>query len=102
MSKPRITCVVTKGDSGEPAEVFFYLNPEGRDLLVKELLHLDERWDHLHIEPEEWTVDLPLQIKAYVPESETAIQHVKMMYRPDAWDEVHFPHVMKMVFSSKA
>jgi hypothetical protein len=95
MSKPRITCVVTKDDNGDPAEVFFYLNPEGRDLLVKELLHLDERWDHLHIQPEEWTVDLPLQISAYVPDQETVIQHVKMMYRPDAWDEEHFPHVLK-------
>jgi len=94
MTKPRITCVVTKGEQGQPAEVFLYLNPEGRDLLVKELQHLDERWDHLHIQPEEWTVDLPLQIKAYVPDKETVIQHVKMMYRPDAWDEQYFPHVM--------
>ena len=78
MSKPRITCVVTmNGDA--PSEVYFYLNPEGRDLLVKELMHLNERWDHLPIQPEEWTVDLPPQVKAYVPEKETLIQHVKMM-----------------------
>lgn len=90
MSKPRITCVVTSNQ-----EVFFYLNPEGRDLLVKELLRLDEQWEHLHIQPEEWTVDLPLQAKAYAPDQETAVHHVKIMYRPDAWDEEYFPHVMK-------
>ncbi len=95
MSKPRITAVVKKDAEGEPAEVFLYLNPEERDLLVKELLHLDERCDHLHIQPEEWTVDLPLQMKVYNPEDEVVIPHVKMMYRLDAWDEKYFPHVMK-------
>ena len=94
MTKPRITVVVNKDDEGEPVEVLFYFNPEGRDLLVKELLHLDERWDHLHMQPEEWTIDLPLQTKAYVPESEVVMEHVKMMYRLDAWDEEYFPHVM--------
>jgi hypothetical protein len=33
--------------------------------------------------------------ETYVPENETVIQHVKMMFRPDAWDEQYFPHVMK-------
>lgn len=95
MAKPRITCVLTKDESGEPVSVYLYLNPEGRDLLADELRRLDERWDHLHIQPEEWTVELPLQIKAYVPDAETVIQDVKIMYRPDAWDEQYFPHVMK-------
>lgn len=54
MTKPRITCVLTKGGNDEPASVYFYLNHEGRDLLASELLRLDERWDHLHIQPEEW------------------------------------------------
>ena len=35
-----------------------------------------------------------LQTKAYVPESEVVMEHVKMMYRLDAWDEEYFPHVM--------
>jgi hypothetical protein len=95
VSKPRITVAYTKGDDGRPDEVLFYMNPEGRDLIVAELKRLDERWDHLHMQPEEWTVDLPLQMKAYVPGHEEPISAVKMMLRPDAWDRDHFPHVLE-------
>ena len=96
MSKPRITAVVKKDAEGEPSEVFLYLNPEGRDALVKELLHLDENWDHFHMQPEDCAADLPLQMKAYGPGDHVAIPHVKMMYRLDAWDKKYFPHVMKV------
>ena len=94
MTNPRITCVVTK-ENGEPAEVLFYLNPEGRDWLVKELLQLNERRDHLHLLPGPEAETFPLRTEAYVPEDETAVWAVKMMFRPDAWDEQYFPHVMK-------
>ena len=95
MSKPRITVAYSKSASGELDEVLFYMNPEGRDLLVKELTRLDEDWDHLHLQPENGTVDLPLQTTAYVPETEELVSAVKMMLRPDAWDAEYFPHVLE-------
>ena len=94
MAKPRITVAYTKGEDGEPDELLFYLNPEGRDLLVKELERLDERWDHFHLQDEEWTIELPLKMKAYVPDREHVVSAVKMMLRPDHWDAEYFPHVL--------
>jgi hypothetical protein len=94
MAKPRITVGVTKDDKGEPAEVYFYFNPEGRDLLVSELTHLSEKSDHFHMHPAEWEMEVPLEMRAYVPAEETAVSHVKLMFRTDEWDEKYFPHVM--------
>jgi|CXWL01.1.fsa_nt_gi hypothetical protein len=94
MAKPRITVVVAKDDKGEPAEVYFYFNPEGRDLLVSELAHLSEKSDHFHMNPAEWEAEVPLQMRAYVPAEETPVSHVKLMFRTDEWDEKYFPHVM--------
>lgn len=94
MAKARITVVVTKDDKGEPAEVFFYFNPEGRDLIVSELTHLNDKSDHFHMHPAEWEMEVPLEMRAYVPEQETCMSHVKMMFRTDEWDEKYFPHVM--------
>ena len=93
VAKPRIT-VTLAGDGNGPPEVRFYLNPEGRDLLVRGLNRLDERWDHIHLQPEEWTVGLPLQTIAYDPKTEKPAEQVKMMLRPDQWDAEHFPHVL--------
>jgi hypothetical protein len=95
MAKPRITITYTKGKKGELDEVLFYMNPEGRDLLVKELNHLDERSDHLHMQPEEWGGELPLQMKAYRPGEEELVWSAKMMLRLDEWDREYFPHVIE-------
>ncbi len=94
MVKPRITIAYTKGDDGEPDEVLFYLNPEGRDLLVNELKHLDERSDHFHLQDEDWSGEVPLQVKAYVPGQEHVVSAAKVMLRPDHWDAEYFPHVL--------
>jgi len=95
VSKPRITAAVRKNEAGEPSEMYLYLNPEGRALLIAELLKLDEHDDHLHLLPEEGGCDVPLQVKAYDPERELLVRHVKILYRTDAWDEKYFPHVME-------
>jgi len=94
MAKARITIAYTKGDDGEPDEVLFYVNPEGRDLLINELQHLDERSDHFHLQEEDWQGEVPLQMKAYVPEREQVISAAKVMLRPDQWDAEYFPHVL--------
>jgi len=94
MAKPLITVAYTRGEDGQPDEVLFYMNPEGRDLLVKELSNLDERWDHIHLQDEESTIELPLQTKAYRAD-EQIVYAVKMMLRPEEWDRKHFPHVLE-------
>ena len=94
MAKPRITFALRKSESDELGELQIYLNPEGRDLLVKELSGLTERWDHVHLQDENWTIEIPLQTRAYVPEQEEIIDSVKILFRPDEWDAEHFPHVL--------
>lgn len=94
MSKPRITFVVKKDEQGEPAEVYLYVNPEGRDQLVAELKHLSEKSDHFHMQPDELIAEVPIGDVPY--ESDDIIPwHVKVMFRPDEWDRQYFPHVMK-------
>jgi hypothetical protein len=94
MARPRITVVVKKDQQGEPAEVYLYLNPEGRDQLVAELQHLSERSDHFHMQPDELVAEVPLCGIPY--ESDELVPgHVKVMFRPDDWDRQYFPHVMK-------
>jgi len=94
MGKPRITVSYTTGEDGKPDEVRFYMNPGGRDLLVKKLARLNDRDEHLHLQDEEWTIEVPLQMKAYVPERESVIAAVKMMLRLEEWDRQYFPHVL--------
>ncbi len=94
MSKPRITVSVIKDENGEPAQVYFYLNHEGRALLVDELSKLSETSDHFHMHPADWQMEVPLSMRPYSPDQETLPTHVKMMFRPDEWDKAHFPHVM--------
>lgn len=95
MARPRITVVVTKDAAGEPAEILFYFNPEGRDLLVDELTHLSETSDHFHMQDADLAMEVPLQMQAYVPLEETPVSHVKMMFRTDEWDRQYFPHVIQ-------
>lgn len=94
MTSPRITIAFTKGKDGEPEEILLYLNPEGRDLLIDELKRLDERSDHFHLQDEDWSGEVPLRMKAYVPEREQVVSAAKVMLRPDHWDAEYFPHVL--------
>lgn len=47
--KPRITVNLTADGEFE-----IWLNPEGRDLLVRELQHLSEQSEHFHLAPDRW------------------------------------------------
>ena len=94
MGKPRITIAYTRGDGGEPDEALLYVNTEGRDLLISELRHLDERSDHFHLQAEDWDAEVPLQTTPYVPHREQTFSVAKVMLRPDHWDAEYFPHVL--------
>lgn len=86
--KPRITISLNPAD-----ELEIWLNEAGRDLLVRELLHLSEGSDHFHFGPEEFEGEVPVQTRAYRKEDKI-IGWGKVMLRPDQWDEDHFPHVL--------
>ncbi len=91
--KPRVTVCLRPDGTFE-----ILLNEVGRDLLVKELLVLDRRWDHFHLDhyhDADLTdrTDLPLSPIAY-REGDRVLECGKVLLRPDDWDEEHFPHVM--------
>ena len=94
MAKARITFALERTETGEPGELQVYLNPEGRDLLVQELTGLSEKSDHVHLQDEDWTIDVPLQMRAYRPDREEIIDCVKILFRLDVWDAEYFPHVL--------
>lgn len=84
---PRIT--INRKDG----ELQIWLNPEGRDLLVQELLRLSEQNDHFHLMPEDMDGEVPTRSRAYDPDAEI-IQWGKVLFRPDEWDARYFPHVL--------
>ncbi|MFZ5720478.1 MAG: hypothetical protein ACOY5Y_13565 [Pseudomonadota bacterium] len=86
--KPRIT--VSQGKDGF---LQIWLNPAGRDLLVRELQALSEENDHFHIMPEDMSPELPVRNKPY-EEGDEIIEWGKVLFRPDAWDLRYFPHVL--------
>ncbi|MBL8557274.1 MAG: hypothetical protein JNM47_01020 [Hyphomonadaceae bacterium] len=93
MAKTRITFEFDIDDDGKPGEFNIYLNPEARDWLVSELLSLDERNDHFHLWSMAWTPDeVGL---SQLPYRGKVIDSAKILFRTDAWDEEHFPHVMQ-------
>ncbi len=76
----------------EAGELEIWLNEEGRDLLVRELKRLSERSDHVRLAPEDMG-DVELSNRPY-RDTDNIIEWGKVMFRPDAWDERHFPHVL--------
>lgn len=92
--KARITI-----NSNKDGELEIWLNPAGRDLLVKELQHLSERSDHFHFGPEDLDGEVPVQNRAY-REGDQIIEWGKVMLRPDEWDEKYYPHVLGEVDGS--
>ena len=87
-STPRITISLDKDGL-----LHVWLNPAGRDLLVRELQALDERHEHFHIAPEDVGAELPVRDRAY-EDGDDLIQYGKVLFRPDAWDQQYYPHVM--------
>jgi hypothetical protein len=86
---PRIT-ITSRADDGF---LEIWMNEAGRDLLVRELLGLDEKWDHFHLDPNETAIDVPIRAIAY-RDGDVVHTWGKVMLRPDAWDAEHFPHVL--------
>ena len=87
--KPRITLI--RSSTGE---LEIWINPEGRDLIVKELKHLDASSDHFHLGAEEYESEVPLQVVPY-RDGDVIFESAKVMFRLDEWDAEYFPHVMK-------
>lgn len=85
---PRITITRDKDGGLE-----IWLNPAGRDLLVRELQRLNEAHEHFHIMPEEMAPDLPVRNRPYRAGDEV-IEWGKVLFRPDEWDQRYFPHVL--------
>ena len=94
MSEPRITVCISLSEDGQPFEVQLYANKAGIRRLIDELSTLDEHNDHFHLFSETWGGD-DLRIVPYEPQREIAADHLKVLFRTDAWDLEHFPRVMK-------
>ena len=75
-------------------EFELWLNEEGRDLLVRELLNLDQGRDHFHMAaPECGRAEIELSLRPY-RETDKLFSTGKVMLRTDEWDRTYFPHVM--------
>ena len=76
-------------------ELEIWLNEQGRDLLVRELQNLSEKSDHFHFGVSEGS-ELEVSSRAYRPDDKV-LEYGKVLFRPDAWDRQHYPHVLKEV-----
>ena len=74
-------------------ELEIWLNEEGRDRLIRELMALNEQSDHFHLASFEGA-EVTLNVRACRP-TDTVLHIGKVMFRPDEWDRSHFPHVME-------
>lgn len=88
----RITINTTKDGTFE-----LWLNKEGRDLLVQELLRLNEDHEHLHLAPRLKDAaqmgDIDVCSIPY-GKDDTVYEWGKIYLRTDEWDREHFPHVL--------
>jgi hypothetical protein len=84
---PRITLNLTAD-----GELEIWLNPKGRDLLVKELQGLSEGNDHFHFGPSP-SGEVEVSSPAY-RSNDKLLEYGKVLFRPDEWDVEHYPHVM--------
>lgn len=81
-------------DINSAGEFELWLNPEGRDLLVKELLALSESNEHLHLMPSEVPSDVEVSTRPYRP-SDKLLEYGKVLFRLDEWDAQDYPHVLE-------
>lgn len=92
--KPRVTV------SLQPEGGFaIWINESGRELLIRELQGLSERWDHFHLDHYDEVeiadaTDIPLSAVPYNPKDRVLLNG-KVLFRPDAWDREYFPHVLE-------
>jgi hypothetical protein len=80
-------------DINSAGEFELWLNPEGRDLLVKKLLALSETNEHFHLMPSEVASDVEVSTRPYRPDDKL-LEYGKVLFRLDDWDARHFPHVL--------
>lgn len=85
--RPRITINLTA-----EGELEIWINPIGRDLLVKELQYLGERNDHFHLGSWEGS-EVMISSRSYRPD-DTLINSGKVLFRTDEWDKKYYPHVI--------
>jgi hypothetical protein len=84
----RITFNLTAG-----GELEIWLNEQGRDLLVKELQHLSEKWDHFHFGPKDLPSEVQVSSITYRAD-DRILEWGRVYFRPDVWDRQYFPHVL--------
>ncbi|WP_372781262.1 hypothetical protein [Phenylobacterium sp.] len=77
----------------EDGELEIWLNAAGRDLLVRELQGLNEKWDHFHFGPEDMA-EVEVSSIAYRA-TDTLLEWGKILFRPDEWDADYYPHVLQ-------
>ncbi len=70
-----------------------WLNPEGRDLLVKELQAMTEANEHFHFGPAP-VGEVEVCTTAYRSDDKV-LEWGKVYFRLDEWDQKHFSHVLK-------
>ena len=73
-------------------EFEIWLNPEGRDVLVKELQGLSETNDHFHLGPRP-IGEVQISGRRYRSDDQL-LEYGKILFRTDDWDAKHFPHVV--------
>jgi len=73
-------------------EFEIWLNPEGRDILVKELQGLSETNDHFHLGPQSLS-EVEVSDRPYRSDDQL-LMYGKILFRTDAWDAEFFPHVL--------
>jgi hypothetical protein len=74
-------------------ELEVWLNEQGRDLLVRELQMLNEKNDHFHFGAAEGS-EVKVSYRAYRPDDKI-FEYGKVLFRTDAWDRQHYPHVLE-------
>lgn len=90
--KPRITMNVRADGEFE-----LWLNKEGRDLLVRELLNLGEGKDHFHMMAREYgPVEIELSLRPY-RETDKVLSTGKVMFRTDEWPDELASHLVPFV-----
>lgn len=86
--KPRVTINLTSN-----GELEIYLNPEGRDLFVKELQALNKGNEHFHMGTEdEYFEEIELSKLPYRSDDKI-VDRAKVLFRLDEWDRQYYPHI---------
>lgn len=73
-------------------ELEIWLNPEGRDILVRELQGLTETKDHFHLGPRTFG-EVEVSNRPYRSDDKL-LMYGKILFRTDAWDAEYFQHVL--------